>query len=57
MNVQESEKLERKVAKQNYKNSLKGNPVKHQEERESLINYLIKQAIPNWNVKFELLYK
>ena len=45
---------ERKIAKSNYKASLKNNVI-HNQERERLIEYLVKQPFPNWNVKLSLL--
>jgi hypothetical protein len=47
-------KDQKKEAKLNYKNSLKNQSV-HKTERMNLIEYLIKQPFPNWNIKVSIL--
>ena len=47
-------KDQKKEAKLNYKNSLKNQSV-HKAERMNLIEHLVKQPFPNWNVKVSIL--
>ena len=50
----EFSKDQKKQAKINYKNSLKNRP-QHKAERNVLIECLVGQSIPNWNLKFNVL--
>jgi len=47
-------RLEKKVAKLNYKQSLKQNVV-HQIRRRELVENIVKQPFPNWNIKLGIL--
>lgn len=47
-------KDEKKQAKFNYKISLK-NIIEHNKKRMELASHLVKQEIPNWNIKFSFL--
>jgi len=47
-------KDQKKEAKLNYKNSLKNQSV-HKAERMNLIEHLVKQPFPNWNIKVSIL--
>lgn len=47
-------KDQKKEAKINYKNSLKNKSV-HKTERMNLIEHLVKQPFPNWNIKVSIL--
>ena len=47
-------KDEKKTAKANYKNSLK-NSFQHLKERAELVSHLVKQDLPNWNIKLNLI--
>ncbi len=46
-------KSERKEAKLNYAISLKS--TLHQERRKDLVEHLVKQPFPNWNIKVGFL--
>lgn len=48
-------KKEKKEAKSLYKFNVENNPARQQAEREDLISHFLKGAIPNWNIKFNLL--
>ena len=48
-------KKEKDLAKVLYKSNVLLNPAKHQQGREDLISHFLKGAIPNWNIKFNLL--
>ena len=43
-------KKERLQAKVDYRNSL-NNTVRHNEARTALVEHLVKQSFPNWNIK------
>ena len=47
-------KDEKKEAKLNYKLSLRKNK-NHQEERKQLVDHLVQQPFPNWNIKLGFL--
>lgn len=46
-------KEEKRVAKENYSLSLKASF--HQEKRKELVEHLVKQEFPNWNIKVGFL--
>jgi hypothetical protein len=43
-------KSQKKEAKANYEISLKQN-IMHQERRKELVEHVVKQPLPNWNIK------
>lgn len=47
-------KQQKKVAKENYKHSLKEN-IMHQTRRKELVEHLVKQEFPKWNIKLSFL--
>lgn len=47
-------KSDKKEAKANYKLSLKEN-IMHQVRRKELVEHMVKQPFPNWNVKLGFL--
>ena len=47
-------KDQKKEAKLNYKLSLRKNK-NHQEERKQLVEHLVQQPFPNWNIKLGFL--
>ena len=47
-------KSQKKEAKLNYKLSLK-NKVLHHEERQKLVEHLVKQPFPKWNINLGFL--
>jgi hypothetical protein len=47
-------KDQKKAAKINYKNSMK-NQSMHKTERMNLIEHLVKQEFPKWNIKVAVL--
>ena len=47
-------KDEKKTVKANHKNSLK-NIIEHNKKRMDLAGYIIKQDLPNWNLKFSFI--
>lgn len=46
-------KSEKKEAKLNYKISLQS--TMHQDKRKTLVEHLVKQSFPNWNIKVGFL--